>query len=53
MDGFPLGRSYPDGWWPQLLRDLKGRAGWLPFTPPASPLPPLAVTVTMLDLRKL
>jgi hypothetical protein len=53
MEGFPLSRSYPDGWWPQLLRNLKSWAGWLPFTAPAAPTPPLNATMTMLDLTKL
>jgi DNA-binding beta-propeller fold protein YncE len=52
-DGQSLVRTYPDGWWPQFQRQLKKGAGWLPFTAPAPPSPPVYATVMMLDLAML
>ncbi len=48
-----LTRTYPDSWWSQQLRHVKGVAAWLPFKAPAPPTPPTDVTVITLDLSRL
>jgi hypothetical protein len=53
LGSYPITRSYSDGPWPHFLRQLKGWVGWLPFSAPQQPTPPVDVTVTTLDLTKL
>jgi hypothetical protein len=48
-----ISHPYPDGTWPEFLRTLKARAGWLPFAAPSAPLAPGTASVMMLDLTQL
>jgi DNA-binding beta-propeller fold protein YncE len=51
--GLPLSRRRPEGTLSHLLRTVKARVQWLPFTPPSPPPPPSTATVMMLDLTTL
>lgn len=51
--GLPVAVRPNEGWWPRLLRDVKRRLPWLPFTSPAPPPSSTTATVTIIDLARL